>query len=445
MLKLQRNYRAEFEIGIRKDGKYIPQDKLVIEYPFTCQFSIVTGTYVSQNVGSFQFVNLSRDDQARLWLDLWNMGKKYIYMNFYAGYGDNIPMVFCGSVQSCTSEKQGGSTEYITEMQVQAGADVYRHGYMNATFTAGTTLKNILDFVTKDNPNLKPGYITPDIKPLTRNKSYIGQPMDLLSREYSGYRLFINNDEINILGDRDLIPGEVAVISDESGLLGSPKSANGYVECQLIFEPQIKAGQGVTLLSYTMPWLNQSYSVVRVQHSGIISPNVSGKLITTLSLSIFDIQPNILQKETTGYASGSATTGQWEKPVKGQVTSPYGYRSSFKTSNGQMASSFHKGMDIGAPLNSIVSAPANGVVSFVGWNGGYGKSITINHGTINGKKVVSLYGHLNSWNVQPNQSVSKGQQIGFVGSTGNSTGAHLHFEVLEDGVAVNPTYYIGNY
>lgn len=117
---------------------------------------------------------------------------------------------------------------------------------------------------TSGSGKISVGYITPDIEPLPRNKTFIGQTLDLLGREYGGYNIFIDNDEINILGDRDLIPGEVLVISDESGLLGSPRRANAYVECDMLFEPQIRAGQGVTLLSYTQTWLNQSYRIVKV-------------------------------------------------------------------------------------------------------------------------------------------------------------------------------------
>lgn len=94
MLKLQRNYRAEFEIGERHGLDLIPRDKLTVSYPFSCQFHISSGTYQTQNQGVFQLVNLSRNDQARLWLDMWNFGKKYIYMKFYAGYGENMPLVF---------------------------------------------------------------------------------------------------------------------------------------------------------------------------------------------------------------------------------------------------------------------------------------------------------------------------------------------------------------
>ena len=441
MLKLQRNYRAEFEIGIRKGFDFIPQDKLTIGYPFTCQLEVISSTYQTQNRGVFQFINLSRNDQARLWLDLWNYSKKYIYMRFYAGYGENMPLVFSGYIQNCTSEKQGGSTEFITEILASASTEFYENSFLNATFTKGTTLKDILGLATSGSGKISVGYITPDIEPLPRNKTFIGQTLDLLGREYGGYNIFVDNDEINILGDRDLIPGEVLVISDESGLLGSPRRANVYVECDMLFEPQIRAGQGVTLLSYTQTWLNQSYRVINIRHKGIISPVVSGNLITSLTLSVLPGDVRTLKKALSTYYPGGSTTGQWQKPVQGRVSSPFGRR----TAPIKGASTNHQGMDIAASYNTPIYAPANGRVFFNNWNDGYGKCIQIDHGTINGKKVTSLYGHLNSIQVDYNQIVYEGNQIGLVGSTGNSDGPHLHFEVREDGTAVNPTKYIGNY
>lgn len=452
MLKFQRNYRAEFEIGDIPNGagalgQYIPRETIIISYPFSCQFDISTGIYTSSNRGIFQFINLSYSDQAALWLDAYNKGDKYIYMKFYAGYGDNLILCFEGSVFQCTTSKQGGSTEYITQMQVYDGGAIFEYGYLNATFSKGTTLSDILKVATQGLNNIKIGYITPEIKPLLRNRTYIGQPVELLSQEYSGYNFFVQNGEINVLGNRDVIPGEVQVISDESGLLGSPKRGDAYVEWDMIFEPQLKAGQAVSLISYTLSWLNQAYQIIQVRHKGIISPVVCGSLITTVTASVADGSINELKKEPETTYKAQPTKGQWLKPVQGQVSSPYGRR--VKPTAG--ASEIHKGMDIACPLNSSVIAPANGRVFFAGTLGGYGYCIQIDHGEINGRKVTSLYGHLNQFLVNQGQTVTQGQQIALSGGAkgtkgaGVSTGPHLHFGVYENEIAVNPTKYIGTY
>ena len=97
----------------------------------------------------------------------------------------------------------------------------------------------------------------------------------------------------------------------------------------------------------------------------------------------------------------------------------------------------HTGVDIGASYGSSIMAANGGTVTLAGWYSGYGNCVVIDHG--GGK--ATLYGHMSSIGVSKGQSVSKGQQIGRVGSTGNSTGPHLHFEILINGAAVNPMNY----
>ncbi len=97
----------------------------------------------------------------------------------------------------------------------------------------------------------------------------------------------------------------------------------------------------------------------------------------------------------------------------------------------------HTGTDIGASYGMPIVAANSGTVTLAGWNSGYGLCVIIDHG--GGR--ATLYGHMSSIGVSRGQSVQRGQQIGKVGSTGNSTGPHLHFEILINGAAVNPMLY----
>lgn len=94
----------------------------------------------------------------------------------------------------------------------------------------------------------------------------------------------------------------------------------------------------------------------------------------------------------------------------------------------------HTGTDIGASYGAAIVAANGGTVTLAGWNSGYGNCVIIDHG--GGK--ATLYAHMSAYSVSRGQTVSKGQRIGSVGSTGNSTGPHLHFEVLINGTAVDP-------
>lgn len=98
----------------------------------------------------------------------------------------------------------------------------------------------------------------------------------------------------------------------------------------------------------------------------------------------------------------------------------------------------HKGIDLAAPMGTPVYAPADGVVSRASAFSSYGLYISIEHGG----ELQTRYGHLSRLNVADGQVVHKGDLIGFVGSTGRSTGPHLHYEVRVDGEAVNPVPYM---
>jgi murein DD-endopeptidase MepM/ murein hydrolase activator NlpD len=94
----------------------------------------------------------------------------------------------------------------------------------------------------------------------------------------------------------------------------------------------------------------------------------------------------------------------------------------------------HRGVDLAAPAGAPIFAPSSGMVGQAGWSGGYGIALSLEHGG----GIETRYGHLSRLNVVPGQTVRAGDVIGFVGSTGLSTGAHLHYEVRINGQAVNP-------
>lgn len=110
------------------------------------------------------------------------------------------------------------------------------------------------------------------------------------------------------------------------------------------------------------------------------------------------------------------------------ISSPYGMR----------RGSMHTGTDFAASKGTNVYAWRSGKVTFAGWSGGYGNFIIVDHG--NG--LVSRYAHLSGYNCSQGDTVSVGQTIGYVGSTGNSTGPHLHFEIKVNGSFVNPLNYL---
>jgi murein DD-endopeptidase MepM/ murein hydrolase activator NlpD len=120
-------------------------------------------------------------------------------------------------------------------------------------------------------------------------------------------------------------------------------------------------------------------------------------------------------------------------PVKGWVTSGFGYRNSPFTGKRQ----FHAGIDISTRTGTPIHAPADGVVSFSGRESGYGRMVVVNHG----HGMMTRYGHLHKIKVKVGDKLERGTLIGTVGSSGRTTGPHLHYEVLLSGVPTNPRNY----
>jgi murein DD-endopeptidase MepM/ murein hydrolase activator NlpD len=138
----------------------------------------------------------------------------------------------------------------------------------------------------------------------------------------------------------------------------------------------------------------------------------------------------------------NSTTADWIRansapnlwPVEGQVTASFGER--IDPFNGEGA--FHSGVDISAIVGSAVIAPADGSVTFADFLGGYGRAIMVDHG----HGISTRYGHLSSFAVTAGQYVHRGDTIGYVGTSGRSTGPHLHYEVRINDVPVNPYKYL---
>jgi murein DD-endopeptidase MepM/ murein hydrolase activator NlpD len=128
----------------------------------------------------------------------------------------------------------------------------------------------------------------------------------------------------------------------------------------------------------------------------------------------------------------ASTPSVW--PVRGYLSAGFGNRADPFT--GQR--DFHPGIDISTPIGTRVAAPADGLVVSCAEKGAYGNTIIVDHGF----GIVTRYGHLSGFNVKPGQQVRRGDVIGFVGSTGRSTGPHLHYEVWVRDQAQNPIHYI---
>ena len=150
---------------------------------------------------------------------------------------------------------------------------------------------------------------------------------------------------------------------------------------------------------------------------------------TTRRTRVSTMQVSTASAKQVSTKQGSTKQGGWTLPIKGTVTSEYGKRSS----------GYHHGIDLAAPQGTTIKAAKGGTVLYSGWyNSIYGNAVIIDHG--NGQKT--LYGHCSKTTAKKGATVSAGEKIALVGSTGRSTGPHVHFEIYINGKTINPRTYL---
>lgn len=162
-------------------------------------------------------------------------------------------------------------------------------------------------------------------------------------------------------------------------------------------------------------------------------------------------ESNVPALAAVAEAASEARQSSLARPTASRHASGVSIPSLMPVANYRMSSSFgmrdhpisggrraHKGIDLAAPTGTPIRASADGIISKAKWFGGYGLFIAIEHGG----SIQTRYGHMSRLNVAEGQRVAKGDVIGFVGTTGRSTGPHLHYEVRINGEAVNPVPYL---
>ncbi|WP_097027706.1 M23 family metallopeptidase [Clostridium peptidivorans] len=205
---------------------------------------------------------------------------------------------------------------------------------------------------------------------------------------------------------------EVALVKDKSEI----KKLLDMVKEKAIKESDVKEVEEVKLNSKI------TYEPKRVNYSEIKD------LTHYVSNIVTDHDNNwSIKFDIKGYKEGD----KWIPVSRGTISSSFGERW------GRM----HKGIDIAAPTGTPIYAVRKGKVIFSGWQDGYGKVIKIDIG----EDTVIIYGHCSVLNVNKNDLVDAGEKIGEVGSTGKSTGPHLHFEVRKDNIPQNPEPYLKKY
>jgi hypothetical protein len=258
------------------------QNYIDIESPFTVEFSIERQTLARANQATFTVYNLNEATRRKIFKDPFDVTRRRA-IQFWAGYeSQQLSRCFNGEIRSALSVRDG--TEFKTEIECYDGGFALTNGFTQMSNPAGTTKPQTIWNLMKQLPEmgkLTLGGMFSGTAP--RGEVLFGNTGDLL-KEVTGDNFFIDNNEAFALDRTEILPGELSQISAENGLLGTPKRADSYIEVIMLFEPRIRAGQGITLLSDTAKNFTGMYKVMGLQHRGIISGSQGGEATTTLKL-----------------------------------------------------------------------------------------------------------------------------------------------------------------
>lgn len=454
MIKFQAHYRVTV---------YSKSDTVTITDPITCHFNVTRGVMSDNNRATIELYNLSPSTRKKIFQDVFTFNPDdWKYVHLEAGYGDTLSLIFKGRILQAYSKKTGGQTDIITEIQAQA-LDIFDCD-CHYQFKAGTSKRDAFQTMASSMPNVKLANMGKLDGIFQTDTTFDGNAMNCLN-QLTGGNTFVDNGNLNCIMLNEVVAVPVPVIKDDNCLLETPMRRDANLEVKMLFEPTIITGQLLQIESHIYEKLNVNgqYKVLGFTHDCTISGSQGGTRTTTVNLYVGVYLPNaadyVAQSggfvEVKGFDVSPVNpvplAGKWLKPAIGYISSPFGKRDDpFKKSDKNKSNnkkSPHYGIDIAAAQNSKIFATQNGTVMKnlgTAQSGGYGNYIELDHGIVNGKRVTSRYGHMvKQSQLSIGRNVKQGDVIGYVGSTGRSTGPHLHFEIRENGRPVNPRNYIG--
>lgn len=309
MLKFGRNYRLSFKIGKRLPSTANTPSKIEwieeidISYPLTLNFTVTRAPYATMNNAFFQIMNLNQNTFSKIYRDRFDP-TKVIKVDFYAGYGEDLPLVFSGEVFECNSYKEGKGTEFLTEISCLTGLFTYNFLYTTRVFAANTKPLDVIKTLCKD-ADLKLGAYSEEIvnaiPPLPQDTPFNGKSIELLNL-YVNYKdaeranVIVDNGEVIIAGKNDVREADTIILDADAGLLGYPKRRNMTIDVELLFEPRLVQNQLINLVSKVDEFFNGTYKVVGFSHSGVISGAVGGQCRTKALLFVGGQSFNFVKK-----------------------------------------------------------------------------------------------------------------------------------------------------
>lgn len=274
--KLNKKYRLLIESSIGS-GEFIE-----ITNPISIKFTISRQTYSGANSMNLSIYNLGERNQKIIFHDTYDT-EHIRTIILEAGYDTTgMSLIFIGSMVSAYTTKQGSNI--VTKIYALDGALQTQTAMTSQTFL-NYKLKDLITIMARSIPGLDIGKINVQEEKMSKSVVLWGNTYDLIQK-YTDGRAFIDLQKIYVLGDYDVLEGNVPLITSNNGLLGVPERRNASLNVSLIFEPRIIVGQVVQIESKIAPQFDGQYKVTGLTHQAIISDSSLSMATTTLDLWI---------------------------------------------------------------------------------------------------------------------------------------------------------------
>lgn len=300
-MNLQNKFQCHYRLILQWPEKNDQIGQAIISDPITINFNIKKSLYQSANTGTITLYNINPDVRESIYQDRLLLNTTHEKsVTLLAGYGGSYTTCLYGHIQQCYSERVG--TDMVTTIDV-IDPDILTQ-YTSVTFEAGTTYQEAINYLTSQFPNLKQGEVGNFQGEFKTPTVFDGNSFYAIN-ELTGGHTFIDNGVLNTLNDNECLSNYGAYLIDsDTGLLGTPKRYDAVLEIEMLFEPKLRLGQMVEIVSTTQSRFNGQYKIVGLEHNCTISGSTGGTRITRLQVLYIRYLTNS-NVNLTGNPSGS--------------------------------------------------------------------------------------------------------------------------------------------
>ncbi|MBQ2175351.1 MAG: DUF882 domain-containing protein [Alphaproteobacteria bacterium] len=335
-MNLQNKFQCHYKLILQWPEDNGQLGQAIVTDPITINFDIKKELFQSTNTAKITIYNLDGGTRESIYQDrLLFETTRQKSVTLLAGYGNTLTLCLFGHIQQCYSERVG--TDMVTTIDV-IDPDILTQ-YTSVTFEAGTTFREAIDYLTSQFPDLKQGEVGNFEGEFKTPTVFDGNSFNAIN-ELTGGHTYIDNGVLNSLNDNEVLSNYGAyLIQSDTGLLGTPKRYEAVLEIEMLFEPDIRLGQMVEIVSETQSRFSGQYKVVGLNHNCTISGATGGTRTTKLQLLyvkyLTNSNVNLTSNPTGSNASfiinGKATP--IDSKITGEISEVYDY---IKKNNGNI-------------------------------------------------------------------------------------------------------------